>query len=105
MSLRNPILEAVNQIFAGTDLNQMRMDTLALLRQIAEDAEDDGEITQDIEEVCKSIATVLSAYGKEIDQDGCFQALYTAVMAERSKIAMSRMIRGRRSRRRRRGGI
>ncbi len=82
----------------------MRNDTITLLNQIIEEAED-SEVSGLIRELCKSIAATLSAKGRQIDPDSCYDMLYNTVMEERAKVKARIMMTRMFKRRRRRGGV
>ena len=100
------IIAIVDSIFAGAgiaqNLTQMRNETITLLYQIIQEG-DDEEIPQMIKEICESIASVLSAEGKEVDPEACQDMLLQTVMEERAKfkarMMMHRLYRRRRGRR------
>ena len=94
------LFQVVDSIFAGTGLDQMRNDTIVLLREIIEEA-DDSEVEGLIKELCESMAAALTAQGKQIDPEACTDLLYRTVMEERAKFKARTMVK--RIRRRRRG--
>ena len=101
MAFLPKLFQIVDAMFAGTSLDQMRNDTITLLNQIIEEAEDD-EIPDMIRELCESISAAVSTQGKQVDADACYDLLYNTVMEERAKIKarmmMTKMFRKRRRR-------
>ena len=102
MAFLPKLFQIVDTMFAGTGLDQMRNDTIVLLQQIIEEAEDE-EIPDMIRELCESISAAVAVQGKQVDADACYDLLYSTVMEERAKIKarlmMTKMLKRRRRRR------
>ncbi|MEO2151428.1 MAG: hypothetical protein ABGW50_02070 [Thermococcus sp.] len=84
----NPIREAVRELFSGTPLQSEMLRTVALLRDIAREADSDEEIVELVESICKSIIPALQVHGKKVTLEDCVERLADACIQERSYFFM-----------------